>query len=272
MHAEVFFPSLLRHAGLAGAVWLASTGAVAQMGPGLLTDDWRFSLGAGVASRPLYPGSAERTVSAVPMIGANYGRYFIGGVPGAGVPTGIGAYLVHDDTWKLGVALGGNLSSPRKESDSPLLQGMGDIDATALAAVFGSYSYKWIGARLGVVTDIAGHDQGTRVGLDVDFRYKVTDQLFLSAGPGLTWADGTYTQTFFGVTPAQSIASGYPVYKAGSGINMIRFNLGANYQLTPQWGAAARASLASLRGDAEDSPITEKKAQNTIGLFVNYQF
>lgn len=254
------------------AALLAGTGGRAQMRPEPATDEWKFSVGMGVFSGPRYPGSSKTKLGVVPIASANYGRYFIGGVPSAGVPLGIGAYLVQGSTWRLGVAVGRSMSGPRDESDSPRLRGMGDIDGTTLGAVFGSYSDKWLGARLGVLTDIGGHDHGTRVGLDLEARYKVSDQMLVSAGPGFTWADPKYTQTFFGVSDAQSLASGLAVYRPDGGINSIRFNVAANYQLTPQWGVAARVSLARLRGDAVDSPITEKKSQNTIGVFTSYLF
>jgi outer membrane protein len=251
---------------------LTSSGAMAQVGGDAGPDAWRFSAGLGVISQPRYPGSADSQSTVLPMVSANYGRYIIGGIPGAGVPLGVGAYLVQTPEWSLGVALGGHLSNPRDESESARLRGMGDIDGTALAAVFGSYSYQWLAARMGVLTDVGGKGQGTRIALDLEARHRLTDQLVISAGPGFTWADKKYTQTFFGVTGAQSSSSGLAVYTPRAGVNAVRFNLGANYQISPQWGVGARVTLTHLRGGAVDSPITEKRSQNTVGVFANYHF
>ena len=245
-----------------------SQAAFAQAAP----DEWKFTAGLGVASSPLYPGSADTKVRALSVLSAGYGRYFVGGVPGAGIPAGVGAYLVQDQHWRLGVGLGGNIESPRKESDSPRLRGLGDIDRTALGAVFGSYADQWFELRAGVLGDIGGKHHGTRVSLDAELRYALTDRLMITGGPGLTWADGQYTQTFFGIDAAQSAASGLAVYTAKSGINSVRIGFGANYGLTPNWGIGARITASSLRGDAADSPITEKKSQNTVAVFVTYRF
>lgn len=260
--------SSLSKSGLLIAVLFVGKGAHAQVA----SDTWRFSVGLGAISQPLYPGSGERETEAVPLLSANYGRYFIGGVPGAGIPAGIGAFLIQEPNWKLGIGLGGNLGKPREESDSPRLRGLGDIDRTVLGSVFGSYDEKWFSVRAGVLTDIGGNDQGTRVSLDLEGKYSVSDQLALSAGPGLTWADSKYTQTFFGISAAQSASSGLGSYTASSGVNTIRFGVGADYRLNANWGIGARVTAARLRGDAASSPITEKKAQNTFALFAAYRF
>lgn len=44
-----------------------------------------------------------------------------------------------------------------------------------------------------VVTDIGGKDLGTRVLLDLEGRYRVSDRLMLTAGPSLVWADNKYS-------------------------------------------------------------------------------
>lgn len=255
---------------LAGASSLLGTHAWAQ--EATASDSWKFNAGIGVVSRPKYPGSGETKASAVPLLSASYGRYFIGSVPGSGVPLGMGAYLVQNAHWRAGIGLGANFKKPREESDSARLSGMGDIDATTLGSVFASYSGSWWKVGGNVVTDLGGKDQGTRVSVDFEAKYSPMDKLQLTAGPGLTWADGKYTQTFFGVDAAQSARSGLPGYTAKSGINAVNFNIGANYQLSPQWGLGARFTASSLRGDAADSPITEKKSQNTFGVFANYRF
>ncbi len=253
------------------ALFLAKPGHAQELDPPG-PDAWRFSAGVGAISQPKYPGSGSQKTTLVPLVSASYGRYFIGGMPGAGVPAGIGAFLVQDAHWRLGVGLGGSLEKPRKESDSPRLRGLGDIPRTALGSVFASYNDRYYSLRGSVQTDIGGHHEGTSATLDLEGRYPFGDRLVLSAGPSVTWVDSKYNRTFFGIDATQSAASGQPVYEAGSGIEAIRFNVGANYRLTPNWGLGARFSVGSLRGDAGSSPITEKKQQNSLGVFATYRF
>jgi outer membrane scaffolding protein for murein synthesis (MipA/OmpV family) len=87
----------------------------------------------------------------------------------------------------------------------------------------------------------------------------------------VTWADRDYTMTFFGVTPAQSAASGLPAYEADSGFNTVRFGVGATYRLDRRWHVGARAAIWRIVGDAADSPITRERTPYTIGVFGMYR-
>lgn len=236
------------------------------------TDGWNVTVGMGVASGSKYPGSDEQKTLVMPTFGANYGRFFVGMTPGINAPLGAGLFLVQDTHWHLGVGLGLPFMKARKESDSTHLRGLGDIDGTALASAFASYDTPWFGIQSSVTTDVAGRDQGTRISLGFEGRYPLTERLHLAAGPGITWGDSTYTQTFFGVTAAQSANSGLPIYTPNGGINSIRFSAGIHYRLTPNWDLGANTSVSSLRGDAADSPITLKKTQTQFSLFAAYRF
>ena len=256
------------------AVMVSLAGACAGQGviPQAPSQGWKFTVGLGIASQPKYPGSSDTMRSSLPLFSADYGRFFIGGAPGAGAPAGAGAYLIQDGPWRLGLGVGANLRSPRRESDNPHLRGLGDVDGTVFGSLFGSYRKSWLSARASVVTDVGGHHQGTRLALDLDGRFSPVQDLMLSAGPGLTWADSQYTRTFFGIDAGQSARSGLPTHAAGSGVNLVRFSLGADYRFTPAWSVGLHLTAASLRGDAADSPITERKTQNSCGLFGSYRF
>jgi MipA family protein len=252
-------------AGLAIAAWQSTSARAAD-------ETWQVTVGAGVISSPEYPGAADNKTTGVPLISATYGRYFIGSVPGTGVPAGVGAYLHQDKQWRVGVALGGDFGKAREESDDERLRGLGNIDGTARGGVFASYTGSWYGVRANVMTDIGGKDQGTLASMDLEARYVPMKGLMLTAGPGFTWSDNEYTRTFFGVDATQSARSGLAKYEAKGGINAVRFSLGANYRLTPNWSLNARVTASELRRDAANSPITADKSQTTLGLFAAYRF
>jgi outer membrane protein len=266
---------VLAYLGVTASLAFVSTAARAQAEESIeppLSDSWKFSVGLGAVSQAEFPGSDQRKTRVLPILGASYGRFFVGGLPGGGVPLGVGANLYQSGSWKFGMGLGGGFGKARKESDDSRLAGLGDIDNTPRAAVFGSYAADWLALRGNVSTDIGGKGQGTLASVELEGRYRLTPELMLSAGPGLTWADRKYTRTFFGIDLAQSVASGRAEYSAGSGLNSLRFSLGAVYSVTPQWQFGVRGSLGRLQGDAAESPLTFRAKQTDVGLFTSYRF
>jgi len=237
-----------------------------------LTNSWRYSLMAGVTNMPKYAGSSDQGIKAIGGFGATYGRYFIGAVDGASTPLGVGIYLYNDEHWRVGAALSYDLSSARKESvDESHLHGLGDIDRTAHATLFSSYTRDWFGLRTGLSTDVGGKHQGTTANFDLEGKYQPIEHLTLSAGPGLVWNSSQYNQTYYGITSQQSVRSGLSAYSPGSGIT-LRISAGANYQLTRNWNVGTRLGISRLPSEVANSPIVNDRTQVNYGIFANYKF
>jgi outer membrane protein len=228
--------------------------------------------GAAVLSGPKYPGSSVRQTEVIPLLGARYGRYFVGGAPDTGVPFGLGANLLQGSPWRLGVVLGPDFKKPRKASDDPRLVGLGDVAATTHLGLFGGYSQPGWSLRGNVLSDAGGKHQGTTASLELEGKFTLTDRLVLSAGPGLRWADKRYTQTFFGVDATQAAQSGRARYDTNAGLNTLKFSVGLEYRIDPRWFVSARAAVESLRGDARSSPVTAENSPYTLGVFTGYRF
>ena len=208
----------------------------------------------------------------MPVIGASYGAFFFGGDPGSG-GGGMGVNLVRDPAWRFGFSLAPGFGRARRESDHPSLAGMGDIDRATRATIFGGYTWRrWLSGTLRVSTDIEGKDHGTLALFDLNARWRVAERVFMSAGPGVTWADSDYTMTFFGVTPEQATRSTLPAYEAGGGWNAVRFGVGASYRIDAHWNVGARVSASRIVGDAADSPITRDRTPYGAALFASYRF
>jgi len=264
------FSARLARASLTLALVLLTNVALAQEEPE--KKQWQITLGAGVVSLPEYPGSESEEIRALPLLSVRYGRFFLGGVPGNPSPAGLGAYLYEDETWSVGAVISADVLDPRQESDDPRLRGLGDIDSTQRAGLFASYKIGWLTLRASALSDIGSNAQGTIASFDAEATFRPIPRLVLSAGPGVRWANDEYTQTFFGIDAEQAAGSSFAQYTPGGGANLVRFSLGAQYQLTPHWGLGARASAGRLEGDAADSPIVEDKNQNNYALFVSYRF
>jgi len=236
-----------------------------------VNDSWDVTLGAGVASFPKFPGSDTTQIQPVPIVSVKYKQFFIGGGAGDG-QGGFGVNLFEDSHWRLGAIGSFGLFKPRKESDDPHLRGLGDINSSPRAGGFVSFRADWFAVSLSASSDVGGKHHGTVANLAFTGHYQLSERVTLSAGPGVAWTDARYTQTVFGVDAVQSSRSGLPQFTAGSGINSIRFSVGANYLLDSHWSVGTQLSQARLQGSAADSPITEKRNQTVLAAFAAYHF
>ena len=224
---------------------------------------WRVILGAGLGSGPTFPGSNSNRTGILPLVQAYYGPFFVG-------VGGVGLNVYRDSNWRFAASL--TPSRGRKESDDSHLQGLGNIDSTIRARLLGSYRNGPLLTRVELSSDIAGQHQGTVARLDLFWVHRAAERLFLFAGPGLSWADKQYTQSYFGVTAAQAATSAFPQFDAGSGLNSVRLSAGAVYRFDRHWLGVASWSGSRLQGDAGRSPITETRTQNQFLAAVAYLF
>lgn len=232
-------------------------------GPAGQPRKWRVVLGAGLIDAPRFPGANSCETGIVPLIHASYGSFF------AGVG-GVGYNVYRDQSWRFAASVAP--SRGRKESDDSHLQGLGDIDSTVKGRLIASYRTGKLVARADLSSDLAGRHQGTVLRTDFFGVFRPVDKLFVFAGPGLSWADKKYTQSYFDVTSTQSANSGLSQFEAGPGVNAIRFSLGAFARFDQHWFGVATWSTSRLQGDAASSPITERRTQNQMLAAVAYLF
>ncbi len=109
---------------------------------------------------------------------------------------------------------------------------------------------------------------------DASLSYPImaSQKLMLMPSIGTTWANRKHNNRYFGVTAAQSAASGLPQYRGGSGLVDAKAELIAIYRITDRIGVMALGGVSTLMGDAKDSPIVYKKT-SPHGLFgITYSF
>lgn len=70
-----------------------------------------------------------------------------------------------------------------------------------------------------------------------------------------SWGSSKYMQTYYGVSDAQSAASGFARHDAGAGIYAWSMDLDWNHKLTARWRVLAAAGVTQLTGEAGDNPI-----------------
>jgi MipA family protein len=249
---------------------------------------WSFSAGLGIASAPEYEGASKRATSLAPVLDLTYRTNGYGTIGFGAKSRGVSWTILDTEAQSFGVSL--SASSGRVDNKdgsafrpgSKRLKGMGEIKASPEFGVFGhmvvgvpiiAEFYKGIGNGKQDAKDFSfkGHG-GSRFVLSTELPWKANDALSFSVSPNLVWADKKYTQTFFGVTAAQSARSGFKAFNASGGVKSLGLNLGAQYKIDQQWSAQANLGIDQLRGDAGKSPITQKKAQSSAFAGFTYKF
>ncbi len=210
-------------------------------------------VGLAALESPRYPGSSQRRAIVLPIGAIVYrDRYF------ASALDGVGVYLYRDEYWKLGTALTLDLDR-RHASDSPRTAGLGDIPESVRADVFASFDSRFATARASVGQDVSGGRTGLRGDAKVAVKWSPVDSLSLEFGPGATWGNARYMQTWFGVSSGQSAASGAPEHEVGGGVTSVYARLGATWHVDARWRVDAAVERTRLAHDAADSPVVEQR-------------
>lgn len=167
-------------------------------------------------------------------------------------------------------------SGSRSESDGDSsgrnrLKGMGDVKLRATANIFVNYDNGPFHVNLGLHETL-----GERHGFSADLigRYDVlaskTDLVQVSAG--LTVADKSEMQTFFGVTPAQSASSGNAVYTPKTALAGTGAGVMWRHAINQNWVTTLGAGVTRLGNTATDSPLVERRTTVGVGASIGYRF
>jgi len=233
-----------------------------------------LTLGGGVGVAPRYSGSDENRVSTALMLDYSMRNgFFVSSTRGLGYGNTLGNV---DYSAALSYRTGRkdhNVDSDTMSDGSDHLRGMGNVKGSALGVVGLGYKLtNWLSAQLQAEVPFSQHDNGAalHVGLVSPLYHSPKNSVTL----GLTssWGTNDYMQTYYGVSAAQSAASGFTQYTAGSGLYACSLNLDWTHNLTERWSVVADAGYTQLAGDARNSPIVQRKASPTGSLTVTYRF
>jgi outer membrane scaffolding protein for murein synthesis (MipA/OmpV family) len=231
---------------------------------------WRTVLGVASEVQPVYDGSRAYRVNGGPVINIHYRdiAFFSTG-------EGLGYNFLHGDHYQVGLALTYDLGRKEKD-DLRNLKGVGDISAAPVGKLFGSWvlsrkfplilrvdARQFMGGAQGLVGDAAVY-----LPLPGSSRSFV-----MFAGPSITMATNHYLQTLYGVTPAQSSASGHPVYTiphAGTAAAGVGFS--ATKFITKHWLFNVDAAISQIRGSPAHSPLVETHTQRVLAVSVDYNW
>src|SRR3546814_20780048 len=78
---------------------------------------------------------------------------------------------------------------------------------------------------------------------------------------GTSWANGKHMNRYFGIDAGEALASGLPLYRAGSGFKDVSGLVTASYRLDAHWNLGATGGVTRLLGDAAVSPLNDRRWQ-----------
>ncbi|HGU9810440.1 TPA: MipA/OmpV family protein [Enterobacter hormaechei] len=233
-----------------------------------------LTLGGGVDVAPRYSGSDKSRVTAAQVVDyAMANGFFISITRGLGYGNRVGNL---DYSAALSYRAGRkerDVSSDSIASGSDYLRGMGDVKGSAVVVPGLGYRVTdWLNVQLQAEVPVSERDNGEAV------HFGIASPLYTSPENSVTlaltgsWGSSKYMQTYYGVSAAQSAASGFARHDAGSGIYAYSLNLDWTHKLTSRWSLLAAAGVTQLTGEAGDSPIVQRITSPVGSLKVTYSF
>lgn len=229
------------------------------------------TLGTNVELAPDYPGARRPGLTALPSIDI---RRFDEVEELSAPDDGIDYGLLDIAGFELGPVIGFRDRRNSMAAGFPGLHSLSfDVDA-------GAFLQTWIVPdQLRFRTEVRqalSNGSGLVVDAGVDWFKRLGDDWVLAVGPRLSFADASYMQSYYGVSPREAAASGLSAFNAGGGLKSVGLAASVSYQISPTWSAELYDRLDDLTGNAAQSPVTlsgvGSRWQNTLGVSLNHSF
>jgi MipA family protein len=248
---------------------LPAIGLMAAL-PAQAENTYTFTLGGGFT--PRYQGSKEYRGVVAPGFSAEFGNgWFISTMDGAGYHLD----LPHGTFVSAAINYAGGRKDSNRfgEDGSDYLKGMGNIPGSVILSV--QAGVKVFGEnQLSVTLDTPLTHTTRGVSGHVDLAvplFKSAQHLIVVTGT-VHAGSGRYTQTFYGVTDAQSMSSRFRPYSTKGGVDSTSMGLAWTYDVSKHWSVTSTAGVTRLLGDYGNSPIVQSKTNYYGFAAVSYRF
>ncbi|QQK03885.1 MipA/OmpV family protein [Burkholderia anthina] len=225
----------------------------------------QYSLSLGGGAAPRYPGSNQYRGVVAPAFSARFGNgFFIDTASGAGYRLDLphGVFVSAAVNYDPGRADENRFDLP----GSDYLKGMGRIPGSVLVGARAGVTL-FNAAELSVTVDTPVTHTSRGVSGHVDLAVPVlkTAQHQIIVTGSVHAGTGRYTQTFYGVTDAQSMASRFRPYSTSGGIDSATMSVAWNRDVSRHWSVLATGGATRLLGRYGDSPIVQSRS-NYYGM------
>lgn len=251
--------------------WDANTGTTDKESYG----KWGLVAGAGAFVTPNYSGDDNYRVLALPFVRLSRGEKFWASVPE-------GANYMFHNKGPLTLSAKAGIAFPRDEDNDSLfavsggtsteLLGLGDLGTSIELGGAAAYDFGPVTLSAGLRRGIGGH--GAWVG-DASLSFT---KVFKTPGPpiamiltpNIKFGDADLTQSYYGITPEQSLRTGLAEFTTDGGIYSAGLNALTFIPTSRKSAFIVFGSVRELVGDAADSPLVRERGASTqaaVGLF-----
>jgi outer membrane scaffolding protein for murein synthesis (MipA/OmpV family) len=245
-------------AGFAGSLETAADTTVATpMPPVAHTPKLAFTLRAGIGAGPAYFGAKDLTAGPDFSFSLNY----------LALPGGHSIGSTDPNAVSYGFAPRGSFRyiAKRSSKDHSELTGLDDVKAALEVGLGLGYTQRNFEAFADVRYGAIGHHAWVgEIGANAVMH--PTEQLTLRVGPRVFFGSSRYANTYFGVTAAESTASGFAVHDAKGGALSAGLEMGATYAINDTWGIDGAVRWDKYLGDAKSSPVVQQGKDNNVSL------
>ena len=258
--------------------------------PSVFDGDW-INVGVGVGLIPTYSGSDDYFLFPVPLATGRVKG--IGFRPsGAGIvfdvlaPPTMGTPGDRTPQFSLGPAF--RLRVERAvDSRDPVVEATGRLDRALEVGLAGGVTFPGVlhsADALSIGTqvrwDILGAHKGQVIEPAVSYLPPLSLGILVQLAATMEIVDDNFARYYQSVTPAQSAASGLPVFDAKGGLNRVGVNLTAAFDLDGNalnggFNIFALAGYSRMVGDGARTPFTRLRGdpnQYLVGLGLGYTF
>jgi MipA family protein len=243
------------------------------------------TIGVGAATIPRYEGSDDNTIIPAGAIRGSFNGIEFSTVGTAlytdliAKPDGVGTDIILGPVVHVGL----NRTS-RKRIRDPQIIALGKIDtAIEVGADFGikrtgviTSDFDTLSLDVAVLHDVTGTHDSLIVTPTLSYSTPLSKTIFVGVSASANYVGRGYGRTYFGVTPAQSLASGLPVYNPGKGWKDYNFgalmNISLSGDLRRGLSLFALGNYQRLINEFGRSPVVRDKDQWFGGVGMAYTF
>jgi outer membrane protein len=189
--------------------------------------------------------------------------------------------VLNQENWEFG-PMGIYRSGRDDDVDDEIVKLMKEVDDSFEVGAFLGYAKKFgnnprhrMNIHLDVTQDLSDGHEGLVASFSGIYWKPVAEAWDIGFGGNVTYASDDYMSAFFDVSASDATITGLQPFKAEEGFKDLGVKLMGMYHLSKSWHVAGGLQYKKLLGDAEDSPVVDKRGdanQLLAGLALLYSW